>query len=99
MKTTAKKKLSRKEQERAACSGRPRLRPSSAPPLQRSSTWLSSLMGRAETTLAEQGDSDQAGTYVNRIASSPTRSLATRRSGDRGPAKNGLPRPSTTGRR
>ena len=42
---------------------------------------------------------DQAGTYVNLIASSPIRSLATRRSGGRGPAKNGLPRPSTTGRK
>lgn len=42
---------------------------------------------------------DQAGTYVNLIASSPIKSLDTRRSGGRGPAKNGLPRPSTTGRR
>jgi hypothetical protein len=42
---------------------------------------------------------DQAGTYVNLIASSPTKSLATRRSGGRGPAKNGLPRPSTIGRK
>jgi hypothetical protein len=42
---------------------------------------------------------DQAGTYVNLIASSPIKSLATRRSGGRGPAKNALPRPSTTGRK
>src|SRR5829696_8474288 len=42
---------------------------------------------------------DQAGTYVSLIASSPIRSLAARRSGGRGPAKNGLPRPSTTGRK
>jgi len=34
---------------------------------------------------------DQAGTYVNRITSAPIRSLATRRSGGRGPAKNALP--------
>ncbi len=40
---------------------------------------------------------DQAGTYVNLITSSPIRSLVARRSGGRGPAKNGLPRPSTTG--
>jgi hypothetical protein len=40
---------------------------------------------------------DQAGTYVNLITSSPTRSLVTRRSGGRGPEKNGLPRPSTMG--
>jgi hypothetical protein len=40
---------------------------------------------------------DQAGTYVNLITSSSTRSLATRRSRGRGPAKNGLPRPSTMG--
>lgn len=40
---------------------------------------------------------DQAGTYVNLITSSPIKSLATRRSGGRGPAKNGLPPPSTTG--
>jgi hypothetical protein len=40
---------------------------------------------------------DQAGTYVNLIASSPIGSLATRRSGGRGPAKKGVPRPSTTG--
>ena len=42
---------------------------------------------------------DEAGTYVNLTASSPIRSLATRRSGGRGPAKKGLPRPSTTGRK
>jgi hypothetical protein len=42
---------------------------------------------------------DQAGTYVNLITPSPRRSLATRRSGGRGPAKNGVPRPSTMGRR
>jgi hypothetical protein len=42
---------------------------------------------------------DYAGTYVNRIASSAIKSLATRWSGGRGPAKNGLPPPSTTGRR
>src|SRR3982074_3796417 len=40
---------------------------------------------------------DHAGTYVNLMTSSPMRSLATRRSGGRGPAKNGLPRPSTMG--
>ena len=39
----------------------------------------------------------QAGTYVNLITSSPIRSLATRRSRGRGPEKNGLPRPNTTG--
>jgi hypothetical protein len=43
------------------------------------------------------GPRDQAGTYVNLITFSPIGSLATRRSGDGGLAKNGLPRPSTTG--
>lgn len=38
-----------------------------------------------------------AGTYVNLITSLPMRSLATRRSGGRGPAKSGFPRPRTTG--
>jgi hypothetical protein len=42
---------------------------------------------------------DQAGTYVNRITPSPINSLSTRRSGGRGPAKNGVPLPSTTGRK
>jgi hypothetical protein len=40
---------------------------------------------------------DQAGTYVSLTVSSPTGSVETRRSGGRGPAKNGLPRPSTMG--
>src|SRR5581483_9596412 len=40
---------------------------------------------------------DHAGAYVNRITSWATRSLATRRRRGRGPAKNGLPRPRTTG--
>ena len=40
---------------------------------------------------------DQAGTYVNLITSPPMRSLATRRSRGRGPAKNGWPDPSTMG--
>jgi hypothetical protein len=41
----------------------------------------------------------QAGAYVNLTMSSPMRSLATRRSGGRGPAKKGVPVPSTTGRK
>jgi hypothetical protein len=41
---------------------------------------------------------DQAGTYVNLIASSPKRSLVTRRSGGRGPAFDDAPaRPSLKG--
>jgi hypothetical protein len=40
---------------------------------------------------------DSAGTYVNRITFSVIRSLATRWSRGVGPAKNGLPRPATTG--
>ena len=41
----------------------------------------------------------QAGRYVNLITSSAIKSLANRWSGGRGPAKNGWPPPSTTGRR
>ena len=37
--------------------------------------------------------------YLHRMTSSPIRSLDARRSGGRGPAKNGVPRPSTMGRR
>src|SRR4029453_9647374 len=40
---------------------------------------------------------DYAGTQVNRITSSPIRSLVIRRSGGRGPAKYGLPGPNNTG--
>ena len=40
---------------------------------------------------------DHAGTYVNLTTSATIKSLATRRSRGRGPAKNGLPPPSTTG--
>src|SRR4051794_36498141 len=43
------------------------------------------------------GPRDQAGTYVNLITFSPIGSLATRRSGDGGLAKNGLPRPRHDG--
>ena len=39
----------------------------------------------------------QAGTYVNLTKSPPMRSLDTRRSRGRGPAKNGWPDPSTMG--
>jgi hypothetical protein len=39
---------------------------------------------------------DYAGTYVNRIRSSAIRSLASRCSGGRGPAKNGLPPPNSS---
>jgi hypothetical protein len=39
------------------------------------------------------------GQYVNLIASPTIRSLAAMRSGGRGPAKKGLPRPTTTGQR
>jgi hypothetical protein len=42
---------------------------------------------------------NQAGTYVSRTTLSPIGSLESRRSGGRGPAKNGLPLPSTTGLR
>ena len=45
------------------------------------------------------GPRDYAGMYVNLIRSSTMRSLATRWSGGRGPAKNGVPPPSRTGRR
>lgn len=51
------------------------------------------------TPRARQAVRDYTGTYVSLIASSPMRSLSTRRSGGWAPAKYGLPRPSTTGRR
>ena len=40
---------------------------------------------------------DHAGAYVSRTMSPPRSSVATRRSGGRGPAKKGVPRPSTKG--
>ena len=40
---------------------------------------------------------DYAGTYVSLTVSSSMRSMETRRSGGRGPAKNGVPQPSTKG--
>ena len=68
-------------------------------------TWLSNVLRDANPAefcqkpgrVVPNHPEIRPGTYSSRITSPSIRSLAARRSGGRGPAKNGLPEPSTTG--